>query len=116
MKEIWSIYCFDYISFISGPIWLFLGSFLTPRVRAGIPVKLTGIKEEDVHKTAFKTKYRLLEPTVMPFGPTNTPATFQAMMDHEFEEIKEQFRMKGTRIIVNMDDILIATSARLQDL
>jgi hypothetical protein len=41
MKEIWSIYCFDYISFISGPIWLFLGSFLTPRVRAGIPVKLT---------------------------------------------------------------------------
>jgi hypothetical protein len=47
------------------------------------------IKEEDVHKAAFKTKYRLWEPTVMPFGPTNAPATFRAMMDYEFEGEKE---------------------------
>jgi hypothetical protein len=40
MKEIWSIYCFDHTSFISGPIWTFLGSFSTPRVRAGIPVTI----------------------------------------------------------------------------
>jgi hypothetical protein len=73
------------------------------------------IKEEDIHKAAFKTKYGLMEPTVMPFGPTNAPATFQAMMDHEFEEITEQFRLKGTEIIIYMDDILIATMTKLQD-
>jgi hypothetical protein len=51
----------------------------------------------------------------MPFGPTNAPATFQAMMDYEFEEIIGRFRLKGTEIIIYMDDILIATTAKLQD-
>jgi hypothetical protein len=51
----------------------------------------------------------------MPFGPTNAPAMFQAMMDHEFEEITELFRLKGTEIIIYMDNILIATTAKLQD-
>jgi hypothetical protein len=73
------------------------------------------IKDKDVHKAAFKTKFGLWEPTVMPFGPTNAPATFQAMMDNEFEEITEQFRLKGTEIIIYMDDILIATTAKLWD-
>jgi hypothetical protein len=73
------------------------------------------IKEGDTHKAAFKTKYGLWEPTVMPFGPTNAPATFQAMMDNEFEGITEQFRQKGTEIIIYMDNILIVTTAKLQD-
>jgi hypothetical protein len=51
----------------------------------------------------------------MPFGPSNAPATFQAMMDNEFEGHIEQFRLKGTEIIIYMDDILIATTAKLQD-
>jgi hypothetical protein len=73
------------------------------------------IKEEDIHKAAFKTKYGFMEPTVMPFGLNNAPATFEAMMDHEFEELKECFRLKVTEIIIYMDDILIATTAKLQD-
>jgi hypothetical protein len=73
------------------------------------------IKEGDTHKAVFKTKYGLWEPTVMPFGPTNAPATFQAMMDYEFEGITELFRQKGTEIIIYMDDILVATTAKLQD-
>ena len=40
------------------------------------------IKEGDQHKAAFKTKYGLYELNVMFFGLTNSPATFQAMMDH----------------------------------
>ena len=40
------------------------------------------IKDGDQHKAAFKTKYGLYEPNVMFFGLTNSPATFQAMMDH----------------------------------
>ena len=34
------------------------------------------IKEEDRWKAAFKTPFRLYEPTVMYFGLTNSPATF----------------------------------------
>jgi hypothetical protein len=56
-----------------------------------------------------------MEPTVMPFGLKNAPATFEAMMDHEFKGEKEQFRLKGTEIIIYMDNILIATTTTLQD-
>jgi hypothetical protein len=36
------------------------------------------IKEGDEWKAAFRTNIRLFEPTVMFFGLTNSPATFQA--------------------------------------
>ena len=39
------------------------------------------IKAGDEHKVAFKTRRGLYEPTVMFFGLTNSPATFQAMMN-----------------------------------
>ena len=38
------------------------------------------IKAGDEHKAAFKTRRGLYEPTVMFFGLTNSPATFQAVM------------------------------------
>jgi hypothetical protein len=72
------------------------------------------IKEGDQHKAVFKTKYGLWEPLVMFFGLTNSPATFQAMMDYILEPIINLFQGKGTEIIVYMDDILIATSASLE--
>jgi hypothetical protein len=72
------------------------------------------IKEGDQHKAAFKTKYGLWEPLVMFFGLTNSPATFQAMMDYILEPIINLFRGKGTEVIVYVDDILIATSASLE--
>jgi hypothetical protein len=72
------------------------------------------IKEGDQHKAAFKTKYGLWEPLVMFFGLTNSPATFQAMMDYILEPIINLFQGKGTEIIVYMDDILIATSESLE--
>ena len=42
------------------------------------------IRPEDVHKTAFLTTFGLYEFLIMPFGLTNTPATFNRMMDRIF--------------------------------
>jgi reverse transcriptase-like protein len=42
------------------------------------------IKKGDEWKAAFKTSEGLFEPTVMFFGLTNSPATFQTMMDDIF--------------------------------
>src|SRR6266404_5840685 len=49
------------------------------------------------------------------FGLTNSPSTFQTMMNQIFKDIQLRFLTKGTRIIVYMDDILIATSTNLLD-
>jgi len=44
------------------------------------------IKEGDEYKATFKTSEGLFKPTVMFFGLTNSPATFQTMMDDIFQE------------------------------
>ena len=73
------------------------------------------IKEGNEHKAAFKTKYGLWEPTVMFFGLTNSPATFQAMMDSIYRPIVEKWAQQGTCIEKYMDDIAIATSTNEAD-
>jgi hypothetical protein len=62
------------------------------------------IAPEDQHKAAFVTNQGLFEPTVMFFGLTNSPTTFQTMMDMIF---REQI-MRGT-LTVYMDDIAVHT-------
>jgi hypothetical protein len=62
------------------------------------------IVPEDQHKAAFITNQGLFEPMVMFFGLTNSPATFQTMMDTIFHE---QI-MRGT-LTVYMDDIAVHT-------
>ena len=62
------------------------------------------IKKGDEHKAAFITNQGLFKPTVMFFGLTNSPATFQTMMNTIFaKEIVEGW------LIIYMDDILVAT-------
>ena len=68
------------------------------------------IKEGDEWKAAFMTKYGLYEPTVMYFGLTNSPATFQTMMNYIFRDVISKHAQKGTTIRVYMDDIAIATT------
>ncbi|CCM07259.1 uncharacterized protein FIBRA_09606 [Fibroporia radiculosa] len=60
------------------------------------------IKEGNKWKGAFITPQGLFEPTVMFFGMTNSPATFQAMMDGIFADLL----LEGW-LVIYIDDILI---------
>ena len=56
------------------------------------------IKAGDEHKAAFKTQRGLYEPTVMFFGLTNSPATFQAMMNALYRDTIQKHEARGTTI------------------
>ena len=45
------------------------------------------IRDGDQWKATFKTSFGVWEPMVMYFGLTNSPATFQMMMDHIFRPL-----------------------------
>ncbi len=66
------------------------------------------IKEGDQEKGAFKTNLGLYEPCVMFFGLTNSPSTFQTMMDTIFQDLTAT-----GEVIIYMDDILITTPSNI---
>jgi hypothetical protein len=59
------------------------------------------IKEEDISKTTFRTRYGHYEFTVVPFGLSNAPVVFMCLMDGVFREYLGKF------VIVFMDEIII---------
>jgi hypothetical protein len=59
------------------------------------------IKDENIIKTAFRTRYGHYDFTVVPFGLSNTPVVFMCLMNGVFRNYLDKF------VIVFLDDVLV---------
>jgi hypothetical protein len=68
------------------------------------------IAPEDVHKTAFNTRYGSYEFTVMPFAMTNSPSAFMRLMNNTLKPFLDKF------VVVYIDDVLIYSKTESEHL
>ena len=63
------------------------------------------IKDEDIFKIAFRTRYGHYEFVIMPFGLTNASAVFMCLMNNVMHKYMDKF------VVVFIDDILIYSNS-----
>jgi hypothetical protein len=77
------------------------GACVFPKIDIRLGYHQLKVRECDIPKTAFISRYDLYEYTVMSFGLTNAPTYFMYMMNKVFMEYLDKF------IMVFIDDILV---------
>ncbi|KAF5458457.1 hypothetical protein F2P56_022484 [Juglans regia] len=77
------------------------GASVFPKIDLRLGYHQLMVREQDVLKTAFKTRYGHYEFLVMLFGLTNAPATFMDMMNRVFRPYLDSF------VVMLIDEILI---------
>jgi hypothetical protein len=88
--------------------WLVEISESSSKDRPKIEVLQLWIKEQDILKIAFKTRYKHYQFLMMPFGLANAPTMFMDFINQLFRSYLDKF------IVVFIDDILIYSSLYLE--